>query len=302
MNIETIDYFDWNNCLRLSNGRVELVAARDFGPRILHFSLPGGKNVFERCPGAGRETPSGFWQIAGGHRLWTAPEHYPDTYHPDNDPVAVEMFSGGVRLTGPVEPGTGLQKVMAVSPDPDAPVVRVRHTIRNLADTPRVLAPWALSVMAIGGTAVVPLRPPETDPEGMLPTHAVALWPYSDPADPRWTWGRDFLLVRQDPEMAAPQKVGITGQEGWGAYVNEGTAFIKAYAYVPGRAYPDRDVSLEIYTDHRFLEVESLGPLREVAAGEEAVWEEVWGLFPGDAADPEALRAHAEGLKDRLEA
>lgn len=299
MNIETIDYFEWKNCLRLTNGQVDLVAAQDFGPRILHFSRPGANNVFACLPGAGRNTPAGFWQIAGGHRLWVAPEHYPDTYHPDNDPVQVETFAGGVRLAGVSEPGTGLQKVIEVEFAADAPIVRVKHRIRNTARETRRLSPWALSVMAPGGTAVLPLRPPDADPEGMLPTHAVALWPYSDPADPRWTWGKGFLLLRQDPGMETPQKVGVTGQEGWAAYVNGGTAFLKAYVYEPSGEYPDRNVSLEVYTDHRLLEVESLGPLQRIAGGAEAVWTEVWGLREGDV-EPAQLQKHVHDLKTRL--
>ena len=294
METETVHYHTWPKCLRLGAGDIELVAALDFGPRILHFGLRGGENVFAVLPGIELETPRGPWRIYGGHRLWAAPEHFPNTYHPDNDPVQVEERAGTIRLTGPIAAGTGLRKSIEIALAPEVQAAHVRHAIRNESGRPVTLSPWALSVMAPGGAAVVPLCPPDADPEGMAPTHAVALWPYSDPADSRWTWGRDFLCVRQDPEMETPQKVGVTGQEGWAAYVRAGTAFLKVYRYAPGRAYPDRNVSLEVYTDHRFLEVETLGPLQELAPGEEAAWEETWGLAEADAFHEVGAAAYAQ--------
>lgn len=282
MELEITRYRAWPNCIRLTTGDFELVAAVDFGPRILHFSLRQGQNAFAVLPEIVLDTPLGPWRIYGGHRLWAAPEHFPNTYHPDSAPVEVTENDGVLRLAGQAAAGTGLKKTVEIAAL-DGPAVRVTHRIRNESGEPVTLSPWALSVMAPGGTAIIPLRPPNADPEGMAPTHAVALWPYSDPADPRWTWGRDYLFIRQDPDRPAPQKVGVTGQEGWAAYLRDGLAFVKTYGYEHGRRYPNRDVSLEVYTDHRFLEVETLGPLQELAQGEEAVWEERWGLAEEDA-------------------
>ncbi len=281
MNIETVHYYEWPNCMRLETPSLEVVVAQDFGPRIVHLSLPQEKNVFWTGVGEGRDTPFGRWNIFGGHRLWVAPESFPETYHPDDRPVRIEPVPGGVRLTGETEAGTGLQKSIEVSLSEKEPRVFVRHFIRNNTEKPIELAPWALSVMAQGGTAVLPLLPGGADSNGLMPTHTVSIWPYSDPADPRWKWSQRHLLLRQDPALSAPQKVGVSGQEGWAAYINGGTTFFKTYTYEHGRAYPDGNVSLEVYADHRFLEVESLGPLRTVAPGEEAVWDEVWGLVTG---------------------
>lgn len=278
MDLETISYPPWTRCLRLASEHLELVAALDFGPRILHCSFPGEENQFALLPAAATETAFGTWRIYGGHRLWAAPERSPETYHPDNSPVAWEAIPGGVRLIGQPEPGTGLQKEIEVSLDAGAPAARVLHRIRNLSGAAVTLAPWALSVMAPGGTAILPLLPTGADPVAMLPTHTVSLWPYSDPSDARWSWGRDTLYLRQDPQRTAPQKVGVTGQAGWAAYVRGETAFVKRYTFIPGALYPDQGVSLEAYTDHRFLEVETLGPLQSLAPGEAVEHLEEWQL------------------------
>ena len=40
-------YGGWKNCIRLSNGRIELVATTDVGPRIIRFAEVNGKNLFK---------------------------------------------------------------------------------------------------------------------------------------------------------------------------------------------------------------------------------------------------------------
>ena len=36
----------FGDCLKLENNHIELVAALEFGPRILHLSLRGKENIF----------------------------------------------------------------------------------------------------------------------------------------------------------------------------------------------------------------------------------------------------------------
>ena len=279
MEIKDFHHEIWGKCVRIACAGFELAAALAFGPRILHFSRPGGENVFAELPEDRQPTLYGPWCIRGGHRLWAAPEQFPQTYHPDNEPVEFAALPGGLRLTGAAEAGTGLQKIIEVVPDQSGRSVHIRHRIRRKGPGSLTVAPWALSVMAPGGTAVLPLRPAGAAPDGLKSSHGVSLWPYSDPADPRWTWTTDYLLLRQDPAIKTPQKVGVTGQDGWAAYVQAGQAFLKSYTYEAGASYPDGNVSLEVYLNERFLEVETLGPLRLLAEGEETTWQETWQII-----------------------
>ena len=59
-------------------------------------------------------------------------------------------------------------------------------------------APWALSVMDTGGTAIIPLPPRGSHEDNLLPANSMTFWAYTDMADPRWTWGEKYLLLRQD--------------------------------------------------------------------------------------------------------
>ena len=48
----TLDW--WENCYRITNGEVELIAVADIGPRILRFGFVGGDNVFSSIQNGGQ--------------------------------------------------------------------------------------------------------------------------------------------------------------------------------------------------------------------------------------------------------
>jgi hypothetical protein len=77
----------WPNCFRLSNDSVELVVTTDVGPRIIFYGWKGQKNQFVVVPETAGMTGGDQWRLYGGHRLWNAPEHFPNSYYPDNGPV-----------------------------------------------------------------------------------------------------------------------------------------------------------------------------------------------------------------------
>jgi len=44
--VKKVEYMGWENCYKISNGKIEAVVTTDVGPRIIHFGFEGGKNVF----------------------------------------------------------------------------------------------------------------------------------------------------------------------------------------------------------------------------------------------------------------
>jgi hypothetical protein len=46
MNTTPVHYSGWNNCLRIANSDIELVATLDVGPRIIRFGFCGEQNEF----------------------------------------------------------------------------------------------------------------------------------------------------------------------------------------------------------------------------------------------------------------
>ncbi|MCZ7644174.1 MAG: DUF4380 domain-containing protein [Planctomycetota bacterium] len=280
--MQRTDYAGWTNCIRLANAEIELIATADVGPRVIRFGFIGGPNEFWECKPHLGQTGGDTWRIFGGHRLWHAPEHMPRSYMADNEPVRVEALpSGGVRLAPQVEPDTKIAKELELHLDPKANRVTATHRLRNEGLWPIELAPWALSVMAAGGTCVIPFPPRGPHPEHLLPASTLTLWKYTDLADPRYTFGTSSLLLRQDAARPKPQKIGAWNPEGWIAYANHGHAFVKRFPHVEGAPYPDRGANCEAFANGQMLEVETLGPLTKLAPGEAAVHVETWSLHRG---------------------
>ncbi len=276
--MEIITYRGWR-CARLTRDALELIVTLDVGPRIIRLGFVDGPNEFCEYEEWWGKTGGDEWRNYGGHRLWHAPEVRPRTYAPDNEPVTLHETPEGVVVTQPVEPLTGIQKEIVISFPALENTVRVTHRLRNLGLWAVELAPWALSVMAPGGTAIIPL--PERGPHGvnLLPANVLALWKYTDLSDPRWTLGRRFILLRQDPQATTPQKIGALVVDGWAAYARAGHVFVKRFSYDPQATYPDFGVNAEFFTNARMLEVESLGPLVRLSPGAEVSHVETWLLL-----------------------
>lgn len=286
---EDIEYGGWPNCIRLSNGAIELVATTDVGPRIIRFGFVNGQNLFKEYPDMLGKTGGDEWRIFGGHRLWHSPEQKPRTYAPDNVPVEAQWDGKALRLTPPLEAVNGIQKEMVILMDPDNPVVEIRHKLSNMGAWDIELAPWALTVMAQGGRAIYPHEPFVAHTDYLLPARPLVLWHYTDMADPRWTWGTKYIQLRQDPKAETPQKVGFLNKQGWAAYYLEGELFLKKYPVDPAATYPDHGCNTETFTNADMLEVESLGPLATLSANGGAVEHtETWSLHKAEFGDKES--------------
>ncbi|MBM4018643.1 MAG: hypothetical protein FJ288_10010 [Planctomycetes bacterium] len=288
--METIEYGGWKRNVRLANAKLELVATLDVGPRIIHLAAPGRANVFKQYADQMGKAGEPAWQIRGGHRLWVAPEDPVATYFPDNGPVQAEELPRGIRLRPAPETPNGIQKEIDIILDKRRPHVRLRHRLVNTGSAPVRLAPWALSVMAAGGTAVIGLPPRGSHPADLLPNQTITLWPYTDLGDPRLSFAARAILLRQDATAARPEKFGLLTPEGWAAYAVGGCLFLKRFPCKARRTYPDMGCNAEFFTNADMLEVESLGPLVNLRPGRKVEHVEDWFLF----ADVPEIRTEAD--------
>lgn len=279
--MEKIQYKGWPNCIRMANSAAELILTTDVGPRILHFALRGGPNAFFVDEETAGRTGDAEFHSYGGHRLWHAPESMPRTYVPDNHPVQAIQTAEGIRLVPPVEEPTGIQKEWLVQLSPKSPHIRVVHRMTNTGLWPVRLAAWAISVMAPGGVGILPLPPRGPHHLNLLPTGSLALWAYTNMADPRWHWGEKYILLRQDPGQTQSQKAGLTTLPGWVGYASQTSLFLKLFQHDPSREYPDLGSSAEMFTNKNILEVETLGPYLTLEPGGTAEHTEDWFLFDG---------------------
>ena len=166
--------------------------------------------------------------------------------------------------------------------------VRLTHRLTNRGSAPRELAPWALSAMQPGGRACFPHVPFVPHPTALAPARPLVLWPFTRMNDPRWTWADRFFWLRQDPDLATPQKVGCYDPVGALAYSLGDQLFLKRHRPLSG-PHADFGCNVQTFTNELFLELETLGPLVTLAAGASVEHVEHWALFHGvrlDEADP----------------
>ena len=281
--VERAAFAGWPNCYRISNGRLELIATTDIGPRVVSVRLDGGRNLFYVREDFAGKSGGDEWRNYGGHRLWHAPEERTRTYEPDNSPIRVEELPDGVRLLGEVGRLSGISKSIEVRLDKTRPLVTVTHRLRNHGQWAVELAPWAISVMAPGGFAISPLSA-RFHPDRLLPNRTLVLWPYTDLRDDRYALGANTVMLRHragNEPARERAKIGIANDDGWCAFALDGYLFIKRFQYVAGATYPDRGSSVELFTNNRMLELETLAPLTNLAPGAEVAYEERWELHGG---------------------
>ena len=282
--VEKIPYAGWSNCYRLSNGEVELIVTSDVGPRIIRYGFEGGQNFFVELEEDLGKTGGDNWRLYGGSRLWVGPEDPVYSYGADNDPVRVEISGNRLTAQAPVE-HTGVQKAIAVELSDEGSAVRVVYTLANRTIWPLRIATWVLTMMAPGGAGITTLPPRGTHPEVLAPTNPLVVFAFTNMADPRWTWLEKYIVLRQDPQNADPEKIGLFNPATRGAYLLNGELFVKKFAASPEEEYPDMGASYETFTNERFLEIETLGPLRTLQPGESIDHVEEWSLHRPVAVD-----------------
>jgi len=278
--MERVDFMGLPGCVRLSNDTVDAIVATSLGPRILRCGLLNGRNLFGEYPDPQTRTALGVWKPRGGHRLWAAPEQMPGSYAPDDDPVLCEQRDNGIVVTQPTD-SSGLEKRMALQLASSGGRFIVDHEIINRQAWPIEIAAWALTVMAPGGVAILPQPLFQSHDERLRPVRAMAMWAFTDLADPRWTIGRRLLTIRPDRERREPQKIGIRNELGWCACMWPDAVFLKGFDCSASATYPDFDVNNEVYAEGEYLELETLGPLTHLEPGEGTALREVWAVFPG---------------------
>lgn len=278
MSIQFVEYRGWKRNIRLSNPVVELVVTLDVGPRVVWFGFRGGENLFGEFPEQLGRSGEPLWMLRGGHRLWVAPENKPLTYEPDNEAVDFEEIPDGVRIVQKPGPLSGLTKSLEIRLIPSRAQVRLTHVLTNGNQTPVSCAPWALSVMAPRGLAIIPLPAIVPHDERCAPNQNWSLWSYTDLADPRLKLGSRYVLLRQDPGRGAI-KLGLAQKEGWVAYWLDGRLFVKRFEHQAEAVYPDGNVNFEVYADERILELETLAPLTRLEPGQSARHDEFWHAF-----------------------
>ncbi|MCA9867623.1 MAG: hypothetical protein KIS95_09240 [Anaerolineae bacterium] len=274
------DYHD-QPAARLENDSLILDYLTEAGPRIVRLIPKAlGENLLAETPDYDLPTPYGRYRLWGGHRLWHAPEAAARTYVPDEGNLRVATAANEVSLARD-EPITGIRKELTITMSRDAARVHLIHRLTNTGLWPVELAPWAITQLRLGGTALLPTTGPAGD-EGLLPDRLFALWPYSRWDDPRFRPGEEAIEIVTQP-IARPFKLGYLNHAGWLAYRYGGVTFTKRWTPRPAQRHVDFGCNAEVYTNDRHLELETLGPLVRLSPGESVEHVEAWEVGATDS-------------------
>ncbi len=274
--MQKVDFMGWKDCIELKSGDFKLIVTTEIGPRVIGGFVGDSENLFCVVPDTAGKSGGDEWNLYGGHRLWHSPEMMPRSYALDNSPIEVSETGEGVTFSGGIEDTTGIYKSISIKALPKGKF-QITHKLRNENMWDVELAAWALTVMAPGGTAVVPQ--PQGDYDALLPNRYLTVWPYTNMADPRLTWGDEYILLKQQPGNERKCKFGINCEDGWLAYVNNNVALVKSFNHLIDAAYPDNGCSIECFTNEFMLEIETLSPLYQLAPNKEIVHVETWSTI-----------------------
>lgn len=303
--IQHIQYGNYGDCLRVTNGIMEFVATLEIGPRIIKFGKVNGENVFCDNNPFGHNSEEfikyygnekGCWNIYGGHRLWASPEKAIRTVYPDNNKVEYEIIDNGVILTQEPQIENNVQLKMIATMSSDG-IVTVEHSITNIGPWPVELSVWPISAMKVGGLEVIPQSKRKTSP---LNNRVLSLWPYSDMSDPRVKWLKDYIFIDTNDTTDYPFKVGISSDDGYVCYFNDDSLYIKYFDKIDWSGkYPDGNVNYETYACKDLTELETLGQLVKLECGETTSTIEKWQLIP-DVKRPETVEQFEEIIKNYI--
>ena len=112
-------------------------------------------------------------------------------------------------------------------------------------------------MLPLGGVAIIPHH--RTINHAVLPDRHVVAWPYTRWHDERLHVGDDLITLNASPNEQ-PCKIGCLSP-GWIGYLHDDVFFVKQFNPQLDRRHPDRDCNVEVYSNHRFIEIETLAPL-----------------------------------------
>ena len=144
VNFSEISYKNFGKCIKMENDTTELIVTVDVGPRVIYYGLKGKRNIFRedinRDSFNDKQQLHDFfeteenWYIYGGHRLWSSPESYPESYTPDNHPVSYEIDGNTIKLMPEDRIKVGERHIMTVTLNDSSSDVTIKHAIKNIAD------------------------------------------------------------------------------------------------------------------------------------------------------------------------
>jgi hypothetical protein len=273
---ETIKYDGWTNCIRLSNGTVDLVIVPAVG-RILRYGYIGKQNlIWENTALEGKPPVSGQWNNYGGDKMWPAPQSdwgWPPDPSLDGVPWSATLIKNGVQLISPVSKTTKLQFTRQIVMASAGTEVDIHNRMDNKGAA-HAYAPWQITQINNPKQVYLPFEPTKTLPKGW--------WAFGSTIDPHYhTVGKNGLTLKLADKIS--YKFGAFSRTGEiqgtvGSWILHDSQTVSTTA-----TYCDTGSPLEVYLNagtDRYAEMELLGPLKTMKTGDFVFLDVKWWITP----------------------
>jgi len=307
--VRQAEYNGWKDAIILSNGKVEAVIVPSIG-RVMQFRFVGEDGVFwENSAVAGKPVnpDSKDWINFGGDKPWPAPQAdwpkvTPRAWPPPigfdasawesktlvmntsllfelNLPTSKGYNNKFILLISPTDTHYGTQVQRAIQLDLDAPIMRIRTTFKKVSGSPIKVGVWVITQMNEAEAVFVPVPKGTQYQDGYnkqskeLPEH--------------FKVANGLIELKRDPKKST--KIG--NDAGSLLWVGQKHMLKIDAPRVPNAEYPDNGSSAEVYTNLdplKYIELEMLGPLKEIKVGEWITHTNVYTLMRRSKKTPEA--------------
>ena len=290
ISVDRFTYHGWPESCRISNASVEAIVVPAIG-RVMQFRLKGDRNgtFWENrdLDGKLHNPDCREWMNFGGEKCWPAPQSawplqqgcdWPPPAAFDARAMESAEIERGVTLTSPADPVYGIQVVRQLELDPSQPQLRIRTEYRKLQGSAVTVGVWSIAQMREPERVFAPLPEESKFPDGYV------LLMEDEPAQFKIT-GRLLSLARH------PQSFVKLGTDAASLlWIGSNCAVRIDTEHNPGD-YPDGGCVTEIYTNpglENYVELETLGPLVTLEAGDRIEQTTCYTLLPRTAGNLDA--------------
>jgi hypothetical protein len=284
------NYHGWVDASLLDNGSVQAIVIPSIG-RVMQFGFRGEEGVFwENRDLDGKELScdSKEWINFGGDKTWPAPEgdwakftgrtswHPPQAF--DCMPLTIAFEGSDLIVTSQTDPHYGIRAIRRIHLDRLRPEMTITTTYKRLSGDPASIGIWVITQLKEPTAVFAPL-PKQAD----RIKDFVVLGKGTPPS-----LKSEGGLVSLTRNPAAAYKLGF--ESSTLLWFGEKVALRIDSPRTPASDYPDQGSSAEIYTNPdplRYVELETLGPLRQLKAGETIEQVNRYTLYRRNRATPE---------------
>ena len=285
--VSQIAYHGWQNCYRLASATLEVVAVPAIG-RIMQIRRTGDTAgvLWENRELDGRipQRNSGTWANFGGDKCWPAPQSdwprvmghdWPPPAAFDASPLEASVTATGLVLKSPVDPAWGIEAVRRIELDHSEPMMRVRTEFRKVSGKPVRVGVWTIAQFSDPVCVAIELPLNSRFAGGY--THLSKPEPEGLAVN-----GRLLTFVRHPSKF---MKIGSDAAEV--VWVGP-TSVVRVQSEFIAGEYPDGGCRVEVYTnpgEQKYVELETLGPLVNLEAGQAIEHTTTYTVLPRTTAD-----------------